>query len=117
MAKYNITQIQKMVDRLVKIFKEFYGIKLDIKKPNDIMIKDKKVGGILTESKVSSEIVKFLVIGIGINTEKAILNMEFEDLEKMPSYTKTDIKTLITLRKAIRKNKKALVLFLGEETK
>ena len=43
--------------------------------------------------------------------------MEFEDLEKMPSYTKTDIKTLITLRKAIRKNKKALVLFLGEETK
>ena len=72
MAKYNITQIQKMVDRLAKI---------------------------------------------GINTEKAILNMEFEDLEKMPSYTKTDIKTLITLRKAIRKNKKDLVLFLGEETK
>lgn len=72
MAKYNITQIQKMVDRLAKI---------------------------------------------GINTEKAILNMEFEDLEKMPSYTKTDIKTLITLRNAIRKNKKALVLFLGEETK
>lgn len=60
---------------LVKIFKEFYGIKLDIKKPNDIMIKDKKVGGILTESKVSSEIVKFLVIGIGINTEK----MNFTD--------------------------------------
>ena len=53
---------------LVKIFKEFYGIKLDIKKPNDIMIKDKKVG-------VSSEIVKFLVIGIGINTEK----MNFTD--------------------------------------
>lgn len=60
---------------LVKIFKEFYGIKLDIKKPNDIMIKEKKVGGILTESKVSSEIVKFLVIGIGINTEK----MNFTD--------------------------------------
>lgn len=60
---------------LVKIFKEFYNIKLDIKKPNDIMIKDKKVGGILTESKVSSEIVKFLVIGIGINTEK----MNFTD--------------------------------------
>ena len=72
MAKYNITQIQKIVDRLAKI---------------------------------------------GINTEKAILNMEFEGLEKMPSYTKSDIKTLITLRKAIRKNKKALVLFLGEETK
>lgn len=72
---------------LVKIFKEFYGIKLDIKKPNDIMIKDKKVGGILTESKVSSEIVKFLVIGIGINTEK----MNFTD----------DIKNIAT---SIKKN-------------
>lgn len=60
---------------LVQIFQELYEIKLDIKKPNDIMIKDKKVGGILTESKVSSEIVKFLVIGIGINTEK----MNFTD--------------------------------------
>ena len=52
---------------------------------------------------------------IGINTEKAILNMQFEDLEKMPNYTITDIKTLVILRKAIRKNKKALFLFLGEE--
>lgn len=55
---------------IVQIFKEKYGIELDIKKPNDIMCKGKKIGGILTESKINSEIVKFLVIGIGINTEK-----------------------------------------------
>ena len=53
----------------------------------------------------------------GINTEKAILNMTFEDLEKIPNYTVTDIKTLISLRKAIRVNKKALFLFLGDEVK
>ena len=42
----------------------------------DFVIKHmQQVGGILTESKVSSEIVKFLVIGIGINTEK----MNFTD--------------------------------------
>ena len=70
MAKYNIAQIQKMIDRLAEI---------------------------------------------GINTEKAILNMQFEELEKFPNFTITDIKTLISLRKAIRKNKNVLFLFLGEE--
>lgn len=72
MAKYNINQISKMIDRLAEA---------------------------------------------GINTEKAILNMTFEDLEKIPNYTVTDIKTLISLRKAIRVNKRALFLFLGDEVK
>ena len=54
MAKYNIAQIQKMIDRLAEI---------------------------------------------KIDTEKAILSMQFEDLEKLPNYTITDIKTLISLRK------------------
>ena len=70
MAKYNISQIQKMIDRLAEA---------------------------------------------GINTEKSILNMEFEDLEKLPNYTITDIRTLISLRKAIKANKKVLFLFLGDE--
>lgn len=70
MAKYNISQIQKMVERLAEA---------------------------------------------GINTEKAILNMTLEDLEKFPNFTITDIKTLVSLRKAIRVNKKALFLFLGDE--
>ena len=70
MAKYNINQISKMVERLAEA---------------------------------------------GINTEKAIMNMTFEDLEKIPNYTIKDIKTIISLRKAIKANKKALFLFLGDE--
>lgn len=70
MAKYNINQISKMIERLAEA---------------------------------------------GINTEKAIVNITFEDLEKIPNYTMKDIKTIISLRKAIRANKKALFLFLGDE--
>ena len=43
--------------------------------------------------------------------------MKFEDLDKIPNYTLKDVKTLISLRKAIKANKKALFLFLGEEVK
>ena len=72
---------------LVKIFKEFYDIKLDIKKPNDIMIKDKKVGGILTQSKVENGITKFLVIGIGINTCKIHFS---EDIKQIATSIKKE---------------------------
>ena len=55
---------------ITEIFIEKYNITLQIKRPNDIMCKEKKIGGILTESKISKDIVKYLVIGIGINTNK-----------------------------------------------
>ncbi len=53
---------------ILEVFYNLYQIKLDIKLPNDIMINNKKVGGILTETKLKGEIVKYLNIGIGINT-------------------------------------------------
>ena len=43
------------------------------------MINGKKVGGILTETKLQGEIVKVLVIGIGINTEITDFPEELED--------------------------------------
>ncbi len=55
---------------IVNIFNTIYGIKLDIKKPNDIVVKEKKLGGILTETLLEGETVKYLIVGIGINTHK-----------------------------------------------
>lgn len=55
---------------IVEIFKTRYHIDLQIKEPNDIMYNNKKLGGILTEAKTCRGIVKYLVIGIGINTNK-----------------------------------------------
>lgn len=64
---------------IVDIFKEKYNIELNIKKPNDIVINNKKIGGILTESKVTQEIVKFLVVGIGLNTNKMNFTDDIKD--------------------------------------
>lgn len=64
----NITT--KIADIIVKILYDIYKINISIKSPNDLMINGKKVGGILTETKLVGENVKFLVIGIGINTNK-----------------------------------------------
>ena len=60
----------KIANIIVDIFKKQYGINLNIKEPNDITFNDKKIGGILTQTKIVNEKVKYLVVGIGINTKK-----------------------------------------------
>lgn len=47
---------------MVQIFKEEYNILLDIKFPNDIICKGKKIGGILTESKINRDKCKYIVV-------------------------------------------------------
>lgn len=65
---------------LLEIFKEKYNINLSIKSPNDIVYKNKKLGGILTQSKIISETVKFLIIGIGLNTEKMNFTSDIKNI-------------------------------------
>ena len=64
---------------ILNIFNDLYNIKLMIKKPNDIVINNKKIGGILTQTKLQGEIVKTLVIGIGINTNQTNFDEEIKD--------------------------------------
>ena len=70
----------EIADILIKIFKEKYNVNLKIKEPNDIFYSNKKIGGILTESKVNSGIVKFLVIGIGLNTNKTKFTEDIQNI-------------------------------------
>ena len=70
MAKYNINQIQKMIDRLE---------------------------------------------AIGIKSEKAILDMQFEILDDIANYTLADVKTIMILRKIAKTNKNSLHLFFKGE--
>lgn len=51
------------------------GLPVTIKWPNDILIKDKKIGGILTELNAETDRIKFVVIGIGINVNTAKHNL------------------------------------------
>lgn len=70
----------QIAEILVNIFKKIYNVNLKIKAPNDLYFNNKKIGGILTESKMLGENVKFLVIGIGINTSQTIFDEEIKDI-------------------------------------
>ena len=62
---------------IVKGIQQFTGIKCSLKWPNDIILNDKKIGGILIETKNDNP---YLVIGIGINVNQEEIPTELEDI-------------------------------------
>lgn len=50
-----------------KALKDLTGLKVFIKWPNDLMLSNKKVGGILTEIKIEKGKILNAIVGIGIN--------------------------------------------------
>jgi BirA family biotin operon repressor/biotin-[acetyl-CoA-carboxylase] ligase len=52
---------------IIRAIKKVCGIDAGMKWPNDILIGDKKVSGILTEIKAQPDRVDFLVLGVGVN--------------------------------------------------
>ena len=62
---------------VIKGIKNFLSIDLSIKWPNDIMYKNKKLGGILIESKLNNNTYIFN-IGIGINVNEQLSDFPFD---------------------------------------
>lgn len=52
---------------VVSSIREQTGLSASIKWPNDILINNKKVGGILTEMKSDMDMIDFIAVGIGVN--------------------------------------------------
>lgn len=71
----NITQYLSVC--LCKVLEE-HGLKPQIKWPNDVLINGKKVCGILAESIIKGGKLKGIVLGIGVN-----LNASVENLDKI----------------------------------
>ena len=54
-------------------------LRAQVKWPNDIVIRGRKAGGILTELGLNKQLLDFVVVGIGLN-----VNVDFED--RLPQY-------------------------------
>lgn len=52
---------------ICEAIKEITGLDAKIKWPNDILIHNKKLGGILTELNAETDEIRFIIIGIGLN--------------------------------------------------
>lgn len=74
----NLTKV--IAECIVKTLSKLYGIETTIKQPNDIMLNSKKLAGILTESTTSENIVKSIVVGIGLNVNQVEFAPEIDQI-------------------------------------
>lgn len=88
----------EVAETILEVLKQTYNINLKIKKPNDITYNNKKIGGILCETKVVGEKVKAIVIGIGINTNKKDFP---EDIKQVASSILNEFNIIIDNKKVI----------------
>ena len=52
---------------LARILRQAYEVDARVKWPNDILVNDRKISGMLTEVEAEADLVNFINIGIGIN--------------------------------------------------
>jgi BirA family biotin operon repressor/biotin-[acetyl-CoA-carboxylase] ligase len=57
---------------VVRAIKSLYGLAVELKWPNDLIVKDRKLGGILSEMEGEAQRVNFVVIGIGLNANTKV---------------------------------------------
>ena len=70
----------EIAETLVEVLRKLYNITLLIKFPNDLVWQGKKIGGILTETKVKGNIVKYVVMGIRYKYATRKIQEEKENL-------------------------------------
>ena len=79
-----------------KILKNYTKFNVKIKKPNDLLIKDRKLSGILQEI-IYFKNQKYLIIGIGINTFKKPISKNFKSAS-LTNYAYRSIKNEYLLK-------------------
>ncbi len=57
---------------IAKVLKDAYGISASLKWPNDVLVQDRKIAGILAEQQILGDTPLFVIIGIGINVNISI---------------------------------------------
>ena len=81
---------------VAKTLSELYGLKPEIKWPNDVLVGRKKICGILTEAEFRNKTLEFAVLGIGMNANF--------DVEALPDDIESSATTLRSqLGKAIQR--------------
>ncbi len=61
---------------VVRGIKNATGLKARIRWPNDVMIGDKKVAGVIAESSFTGEGLSFVIVGIGVNCNSSVSSVE-----------------------------------------
>lgn len=70
----------KIATKVKSVIKNLYDIDLDIKEPNDLILNNKKICGILTQINTIKGKINYLIISIGFNVNETQFSKEIRDI-------------------------------------
>ena len=90
--------------------KEIVGVEAKIKWPNDILIHNKKLGGILTELNAEMDEIYFIIIGMGLNVNNDKKTL-IDGATSLKEQKKENINRITLLQEILRKIEANYLLF------
>lgn len=85
---------------LARLLKEHYQVPAGLKWPNDILVGERKIAGMLAEMEASGDLISFINLGIGVN------------INNQPEQYEARACSLRTLKQGLFSRKDFLLLFL-----
>ena len=70
----------KIAEMVKLAIKDLFDIELTIKLPNDLLLNNRKISGILTESSIREGRVSYLLVGIGLNVNQTEFSKELNGI-------------------------------------
>lgn len=74
MSTERLSKIQKEVSMVLLNYLKKFVKEITFKEPNDLIVRDKKIGGVLVESKTRGHEVLGVVIGFGLNINQSVFD-------------------------------------------
>ncbi len=74
------TYIKKITQRFSELINSYFGINTYVKIPNDIYFNDKKLCGVLVETKYFNDKLESIIIGIGLNINNEKFPEEIKEI-------------------------------------
>ncbi|PMB75078.1 MAG: biotin--[acetyl-CoA-carboxylase] ligase [Candidatus Bathyarchaeota archaeon] len=87
---------------VAEVLHENYGLRVETKWPNDVLVSGRKVCGILCEMKTKGENVNYVVIGVGVNANVNVKEEFPEDLKTVATSLKDELRRKVRLEELLR---------------
>jgi BirA family biotin operon repressor/biotin-[acetyl-CoA-carboxylase] ligase len=87
---------------VAKVLHEMFGLKVETKWPNDVLVNGKKICGILTEMNTIGETINFVVVGVGVNANFDVEKIFPEELTRVATSLENELRRKVRLEELFR---------------
>ena len=83
---------------VAKTIRKMFKVNTEIKWPNDVLVNERKVCGILTETSIRGDVVDFAVVGVGVNANVDLTSFS-EELRASVTSLDAEVKGVVDKEK------------------